>query len=260
MLWWLAGKRGRGLHPFGFPSSATEASTGRSQIQTQIKIQTQIQIIEYLATPFWHGIYDRCVFYSHCTQWNTQIKIQIQIQTQTLEYLATVFWQGIFDRCLSPLVFHSRCQCHWVFHVPLLLRFQAGKVLMLLAITSWVAFTLPIGFIHPPVVRYFISGVQVLYFGIFLVSAIQNLYTVFRYFSLGSQVIFLWPKSFLLQSVERELISAPAPIARAGTSSGSTQLERRYFWPESFLLPVAKRGTGAGISCRSQSTHESMRA
>ena len=159
---------------------------------------------------------------------------------------------------LSSLVFHSHHL--WVLHVQLLLRFQAGKVLMLLAITSWVAFTLPIGFIHPPVVRYFLSSVQVLYFGIFLVSAIQNLYTVFRYFSLGSQVIFLWPKSFLLQSVERELISAPAPIVRAGTSSGSTQLERRYFWPESFLLPVAKRGTGAGIFCRSQSTRGSMRA
>ena len=37
----------------------------------------------------------------------------------------------------------------------MLLRFQAGKVLMLLAITSWVAFTLPIGYIHPPVVRCF---------------------------------------------------------------------------------------------------------
>merc|ERR1712012_1363852 len=45
-----------------------------------------------------------------------------------VEYLATPFWHGISD------------------------RFQAGKVLMLLAITSWVAFTLPIGYIHPPVV------------------------------------------------------------------------------------------------------------
>ena len=40
-----------------------------------------------------------------------------------------------------------------------LIRFQAGKVLMLLAITSWVAFTLPIGYIHPPVVRYFSSDI-----------------------------------------------------------------------------------------------------
>ena len=40
-----------------------------------------------------------------------------------------------------------------------LTRFQAGKVLMLLAITSWVAFTLPIGYIHPPVVRYFSSDI-----------------------------------------------------------------------------------------------------
>ena len=40
-----------------------------------------------------------------------------------------------------------------------LVRFQAGKVLMLLAITSWVAFTLPIGYIHPPVVRYFSSDI-----------------------------------------------------------------------------------------------------
>ena len=49
-------------------------------------------------------------------------------------------------------------------HALLLVRFQAGKVLMLLAITSWVAFTLPIGFIHPPVVRYFSLGNQIFSF------------------------------------------------------------------------------------------------
>ena len=45
-----------------------------------------------------------------------------------------------------------------------LIRFQAGKVLMLLAITSWVAFTLPIGYIHPPVVRYFSSNMLRFFF------------------------------------------------------------------------------------------------
>ncbi|XP_023322863.1 major facilitator superfamily domain-containing protein 6 [Eurytemora carolleeae] len=45
-----------------------------------------------------------------------------------IEYLATPFWHGMSD------------------------RFQAGKVLLLMSVASWVLFTLPIGFIHPPVV------------------------------------------------------------------------------------------------------------
>ena len=31
-------------------------------------------------------------------------------------------------------------------------RFQKGKVLLMMAVFSWISFTLPIGFIHPPVV------------------------------------------------------------------------------------------------------------
>ena len=31
-------------------------------------------------------------------------------------------------------------------------RFQKGKVLLMMAVTSWILFTLPLGFIHPPVV------------------------------------------------------------------------------------------------------------
>ena len=34
-----------------------------------------------------------------------------------------------------------------------ILRFQKGKVLLMIAVASWILFTLPIGFIHPPVVR-----------------------------------------------------------------------------------------------------------
>ena len=31
-------------------------------------------------------------------------------------------------------------------------RFQKGKVLLMMAVASWIMFTLPLGFIHPPVV------------------------------------------------------------------------------------------------------------
>lgn len=31
-------------------------------------------------------------------------------------------------------------------------RFQKGKVLLMMAVASWILFTLPLGFIHPPVV------------------------------------------------------------------------------------------------------------
>ena len=58
---------------------------------------------------------------------------------------------------------------------------------MLLAITSWVAFTLPIGFIHPPVVRYFSSGklpVVIRYF------SSGKLPVVIRYFSSGNPVFY----------------------------------------------------------------------
>ena len=45
-----------------------------------------------------------------------------------IEYLATPFWHGISD------------------------RFQAGKVLLLLSVACWIVFTVPIYYIHPPVV------------------------------------------------------------------------------------------------------------
>ena len=45
-----------------------------------------------------------------------------------IEYLATPFWHGISD------------------------RFQAGKVLLLLSVACWILFTVPIYYIHPPVV------------------------------------------------------------------------------------------------------------
>lgn len=45
-----------------------------------------------------------------------------------IEYLATPFWSKMSD------------------------RFQKGKVMLLVAVISWIAFTLPIGFVHPPVV------------------------------------------------------------------------------------------------------------
>ena len=45
-----------------------------------------------------------------------------------IEYLATPFWSKISD------------------------RFQKGKIMLLIAVASWIIFTLPIGFIHPPVV------------------------------------------------------------------------------------------------------------
>lgn len=45
-----------------------------------------------------------------------------------IEYLATPFWHGMSD------------------------RFQAGKLLLLMTVASWIVFTLPVGFIHPPVV------------------------------------------------------------------------------------------------------------
>ena len=45
-----------------------------------------------------------------------------------IEYLATPFWHGISD------------------------RFQAGKVLLLLSLSCWIVFTVPVYYIHPPVV------------------------------------------------------------------------------------------------------------
>ena len=45
-----------------------------------------------------------------------------------IEYLATPFWHGMSD------------------------RFQAGKVLLLLSVACWIIFTVPIYYIHPPVV------------------------------------------------------------------------------------------------------------
>ena len=45
-----------------------------------------------------------------------------------IEYLATPFWHGISD------------------------RFQAGKVLLLLSVSCWIIFTVPVYYIHPPVV------------------------------------------------------------------------------------------------------------
>ena len=43
-----------------------------------------------------------------------------------IEYLATPFWNKIAN------------------------RFQKGKMMLLIAVASWIIFTLPIGFIHPP--------------------------------------------------------------------------------------------------------------
>ena len=45
-----------------------------------------------------------------------------------IEYLATPFWNKIAN------------------------KFQKGKAMLLVAVASWIIFTLPIGFIHPPVV------------------------------------------------------------------------------------------------------------
>ena len=45
-----------------------------------------------------------------------------------IEYLATPFWHGISD------------------------RFQAGKVLLLMSLACWIIFTVPVYYIHPPVV------------------------------------------------------------------------------------------------------------
>ena len=39
-----------------------------------------------------------------------------------------------------------------IISIYIYIRFQAGKVLLLMSVASWVLFTLPIGFIHPPVV------------------------------------------------------------------------------------------------------------
>ncbi|TRY69318.1 hypothetical protein TCAL_14242 [Tigriopus californicus] len=56
-----------------------------------------------------------------------------------IEYLATPFWNKMSG------------------------RFQKGKIMLLIAVGSWIVFTLPIGFIHPPVVscKYF-NGTQYL--------------------------------------------------------------------------------------------------
>lgn len=56
-----------------------------------------------------------------------------------IEYLATPFWNKMSN------------------------RFQKGKIMLLIAVGSWIVFTLPIGFIHPPVVscKYF-NGTQYL--------------------------------------------------------------------------------------------------
>jgi hypothetical protein len=45
-----------------------------------------------------------------------------------IEYLATPFWNKIAD------------------------RFQKGKIMLLVALASWILFTVPIGYLHPPVV------------------------------------------------------------------------------------------------------------
>ena len=68
-----------------------------------------------------------------------------------------------------------------------LIRFQAGKVLMLLAITSWVAFTLPIGYIHPPVVRYFSSDMLRFFLTIhFYIQVLSHLTIIIIHNSLSS--------------------------------------------------------------------------
>ena len=68
-----------------------------------------------------------------------------------------------------------------------LIRFQAGKVLMLLAITSWVAFTLPIGYIHPPVVRYFSSNILRFFLTIhFYIQVLSHLTIIIIHNSLSS--------------------------------------------------------------------------
>ena len=99
-------------------------------------------IVEYLATPFWHGISDRFFFSSYLLTFSfpdkflsTSISI---VRLGTLTAIPNKIWSSLKN---------------------VLIRFQAGKVLMLLAISSWVAFTLPIGYIHPPVVRYFSSDI-----------------------------------------------------------------------------------------------------
>ena len=52
-----------------------------------------------------------------------------------------------------------KLSCYSFFFVHLVLndppppcRFQAGKLLLLMTVASWILFTLPVGFIHPPVV------------------------------------------------------------------------------------------------------------
>lgn len=48
-------------------------------------------------------------------------------------------------------------------HFVLLSRFRKGKILLLIAVASWILFTVPQGYIHPPVVscKYF-NGSQYL--------------------------------------------------------------------------------------------------
>ena len=99
-------------------------------------------IVEYLATPFWHGISDRFFFSSYLLTFSFPDKfLSTSISIVRLGTLTAI-----------PNKIRSTLK-------NVLIRFQAGKVLMLLAISSWVAFTLPIGYIHPPVVRYFSSDI-----------------------------------------------------------------------------------------------------
>ena len=99
-------------------------------------------IIEYLATPFWHGISDRCLLKSHCeihkykykyTNTNKDLQIQIMIYKYKCKYklwstfphhfgmasLASVFVHSFsihsFIRThlfIHSLIFHSFIQTH----------------------------------------------------------------------------------------------------------------------------------------------------
>ena len=105
-----------------------------------------------------------------------------------------------------------------------LIRFQAGKVLMLLAITSWVAFTLPIGYIHPPVVRYFSSDMLRFFLTIhFYIQVLSHLTIIIIHNSLSS--CKAWNGS-------RYLLQEPKYTRE------HENLERRKRWDNDHFVPI----------------------
>ena len=84
----------------GKVSSLTLQGLGMDAAQCGFLIGVR-PIIEYLATPFWHGISDRCLLKSHCEIHKYKYKYTNAIQMQIHSFLVHSFIHSFIFCCCS---------------------------------------------------------------------------------------------------------------------------------------------------------------